>query len=96
MTLATVPGIYKGSFWFFLQLLEGNFALFCSSTLGFRDDFQNILLVIMVSVHSDGLWLPPLAPQLEPSWQWNSPMSSEPDRQIVIFCGGWVINRISL
>lgn len=31
------------------QLLEGNFALFCSSTLGFRNDFQNILLVIMVS-----------------------------------------------
>lgn len=31
------------------QLLEGNFALFCTYTLGFRKDFQNILLVIMVS-----------------------------------------------
>nr|XP_061808551.1 sodium-dependent lysophosphatidylcholine symporter 1-B isoform X3 [Nerophis lumbriciformis] len=29
------------------MLLEGNFALFCSYTLGFRNDFQNILLVIM-------------------------------------------------
>lgn len=31
-----------------LQLLEGNFALFCTYTLGFRNEFQNILLVIMV------------------------------------------------
>ncbi|KAM9838237.1 sodium-dependent lysophosphatidylcholine symporter 1-B [Aulostomus maculatus] len=31
------------------MLLEGNFALFCSYTLGFRNDFQNILLVIMLS-----------------------------------------------
>lgn len=31
------------------QLLEGNFALFCTYTLGFRNDFQNILLAIMVS-----------------------------------------------
>lgn len=37
---------------FSLQLLEGNFALFCSSTLGFRNDFQNILLIIMVSTHT--------------------------------------------
>lgn len=41
-------GFYKSQC-FFVQLLEGNFALFCSSTLGFRDDFQNILLVVMVS-----------------------------------------------
>ncbi|KAM6961352.1 sodium-dependent lysophosphatidylcholine symporter 1-B-like [Aplochiton taeniatus] len=31
------------------MLLEGNFALFCTYTLGFRNDFQNILLVIMLS-----------------------------------------------
>uniref|UniRef100_A0A8B9KA96 Sodium-dependent lysophosphatidylcholine symporter 1-B n=1 Tax=Astyanax mexicanus TaxID=7994 RepID=A0A8B9KA96_ASTMX len=30
-------------------LMEGNFALFITYTLGFRDDFQNILLVIMLS-----------------------------------------------
>ncbi|XP_041823044.1 sodium-dependent lysophosphatidylcholine symporter 1-B [Melanotaenia boesemani] len=41
------------------MLLEGNFALFCSSTLGFRNDFQNILLVIMVS-----------ATLAIPFWQW--------------------------
>ena len=35
----------------FPQLLEGNFALFCCYTLGFRNDFQNILLVIMVREH---------------------------------------------
>lgn len=33
----------------FMQLLEGNFALFCIYNLGFRNDFQNVLLVIMVS-----------------------------------------------
>uniref|UniRef100_A0A8C7MFX0 MFSD2 lysolipid transporter A, lysophospholipid a n=1 Tax=Oncorhynchus kisutch TaxID=8019 RepID=A0A8C7MFX0_ONCKI len=31
------------------MLLEGNFALFITYTLGFRNDFQNILLVIMLS-----------------------------------------------
>uniref|UniRef100_A0A3Q2TUD4 MFSD2 lysolipid transporter A, lysophospholipid b n=1 Tax=Fundulus heteroclitus TaxID=8078 RepID=A0A3Q2TUD4_FUNHE len=41
------------------MLLEGNFALFCSYTLGFRDDFQNILLVIMIS-----------ATLAIPFWQW--------------------------
>lgn len=41
-------GFYKSQC-FFVQFLEGNFALFCSYTLGFRDDFQNILLVVMVS-----------------------------------------------
>ncbi|XP_065150629.1 sodium-dependent lysophosphatidylcholine symporter 1-B [Paramisgurnus dabryanus] len=41
------------------MLLEGNFALFCSYTLGFRDDFQNILLVIMLS-----------ATLAIPFWQW--------------------------
>lgn len=35
----------------FLQLLEGNFALFIKYVLGHRNDFQNILLVIMVSVY---------------------------------------------
>lgn len=33
-----------------LQLLEGNFALFCTYTLGFRNEFQNILLAIMVRI----------------------------------------------
>uniref|UniRef100_A0A8C1QJ71 Major facilitator superfamily domain containing 2ab n=1 Tax=Cyprinus carpio TaxID=7962 RepID=A0A8C1QJ71_CYPCA len=41
------------------MFLEGNFALFCSYTLGFRDDFQNILLVIMLS-----------ATLAIPFWQW--------------------------
>ncbi|XP_041665026.1 sodium-dependent lysophosphatidylcholine symporter 1-B [Cheilinus undulatus] len=41
------------------MLLEGNFALFCSSTLGFRNDFQNILLIIMLS-----------ATLAIPFWQW--------------------------
>uniref|UniRef100_W5KUM1 MFSD2 lysolipid transporter A, lysophospholipid b n=1 Tax=Astyanax mexicanus TaxID=7994 RepID=W5KUM1_ASTMX len=41
------------------MLLEGNFALFCCYTLGFRDDFQNILLVIMLS-----------ATLTIPFWQW--------------------------
>lgn len=40
--------------YFYFQLLEGNFALFLTYTLGLRDNFQNILLVIMVSV-SDSL-----------------------------------------
>ncbi|KAL0961816.1 hypothetical protein UPYG_G00332080 [Umbra pygmaea] len=41
------------------MLLEGNFALFCTYTLGFRNDFQNILLVIMLS-----------ATLTIPFWQW--------------------------
>uniref|UniRef100_H3CV19 MFSD2 lysolipid transporter A, lysophospholipid b n=1 Tax=Tetraodon nigroviridis TaxID=99883 RepID=H3CV19_TETNG len=41
------------------MLLEGNFALFCTYTLGFRNDFQNILLVIMLS-----------ATLAIPFWQW--------------------------
>ncbi|XP_034016380.1 sodium-dependent lysophosphatidylcholine symporter 1-B [Thalassophryne amazonica] len=41
------------------MLVEGNFALFCSYTLGFRNDFQNILLVIMLS-----------ATLTTPFWQW--------------------------
>lgn len=32
----------------FPQLVEGNFALFCTYTLGFRNEFQNLLLAIMV------------------------------------------------
>ena len=31
------------------QLVEGNFALFCTYTLDFRNEFQNLLLAIMVS-----------------------------------------------
>lgn len=30
--------------------MEGNFALFLSYTLGLHNDFQNILLIVMVSV----------------------------------------------
>ncbi|ROL49702.1 Sodium-dependent lysophosphatidylcholine symporter 1-A [Anabarilius grahami] len=41
------------------MLLEGNFALFIKYTLGFRKDFQNILLVIMLS-----------ATFTIPMWQW--------------------------
>uniref|UniRef100_A0A8C7CS91 MFSD2 lysolipid transporter A, lysophospholipid b n=1 Tax=Oncorhynchus kisutch TaxID=8019 RepID=A0A8C7CS91_ONCKI len=41
------------------MLLEGNFALFCCYTLGFRNDFQNILLVIMLA-----------AMLTIPFWQW--------------------------
>lgn len=46
-------GIPKSPFFFFFistpQLVEGNFALFCTYTLGFRNEFQNLLLAIMVS-----------------------------------------------
>ncbi|KAK6327969.1 hypothetical protein J4Q44_G00036150 [Coregonus suidteri] len=41
------------------MLLEGNYALFCCYTLGFRNDFQNILLVIMLA-----------AMLTIPFWQW--------------------------
>ncbi|NXU59000.1 NLS1 protein, partial [Turnix velox] len=41
------------------MLLEGNFALFCTYTLGFRNEFQNILLAIMLS-----------ATLTIPVWQW--------------------------
>uniref|UniRef100_A0A8B9Q2Z2 Major facilitator superfamily domain containing 2A n=1 Tax=Apteryx owenii TaxID=8824 RepID=A0A8B9Q2Z2_APTOW len=41
------------------MLLEGNFALFCTYTLGFRNEFQNILLAIMLS-----------ATLTIPLWQW--------------------------
>lgn len=34
------------------QLVEGNFALFCTYTLDFRNEFQNLLLAIMVRVGS--------------------------------------------
>ncbi|CAB1350464.1 unnamed protein product [Coregonus sp. 'balchen'] len=48
------------SFWEGIRLLlEGNFALFCCYTLGFRNDFQNILLVIMLA-----------AMLTIPFWQW--------------------------
>ncbi|KAG8451645.1 hypothetical protein GDO86_003730 [Hymenochirus boettgeri] len=40
-------------------LLEGNFALFLTYTMGFPEDFQNILLVVMVS-----------ATLTVPFWQW--------------------------
>ncbi|KAJ7399757.1 Sodium-dependent lysophosphatidylcholine symporter 1 [Pitangus sulphuratus] len=41
------------------MLLEGNFALFCTYTLGFRNEFHNILLAIMLS-----------ATLTIPFWQW--------------------------
>lgn len=41
------------------ELLEGNFALFLTYTMGFRRDFQNILLVVMLS-----------ATLTVPFWQW--------------------------
>uniref|UniRef100_A0A8C1WIF2 Major facilitator superfamily domain containing 2aa n=1 Tax=Cyprinus carpio TaxID=7962 RepID=A0A8C1WIF2_CYPCA len=41
------------------MLMEGNFAVFIKYTLGFREDFQNILLVIMLS-----------ATLTIPMWQW--------------------------
>nr|XP_055025395.1 sodium-dependent lysophosphatidylcholine symporter 1-A isoform X1 [Misgurnus anguillicaudatus] len=41
------------------MLLEGNFAVFIKYTLGFRNEFQNILLVIMLS-----------ATVTIPMWQW--------------------------
>ncbi|XP_049630746.1 sodium-dependent lysophosphatidylcholine symporter 1 isoform X1 [Suncus etruscus] len=41
------------------MLVEGNFALFCTYTLGFRNEFQNLLLAIMVS-----------ATVTIPFWQW--------------------------
>ncbi|XP_064156794.1 sodium-dependent lysophosphatidylcholine symporter 1-B-like [Anguilla rostrata] len=40
-------------------MLEGNLALFCTYTLGLRNDFQNILLLIMLS-----------ATLTIPFWQW--------------------------
>lgn len=43
--------VNDSSLFVFLQLLEGNFALFITYALGHRNDFQNILLVIMVSVY---------------------------------------------
>lgn len=41
------------------MLVEGNFALFCTYTLGFRNEFQNLLLAIMIS-----------ATLTIPFWQW--------------------------
>uniref|UniRef100_A0AAY3ZTS6 Uncharacterized protein n=1 Tax=Denticeps clupeoides TaxID=299321 RepID=A0AAY3ZTS6_9TELE len=41
------------------MLLEGNFAMFCTYTLGFREDFHNVLLAIMIS-----------ATLSIPLWQW--------------------------
>ncbi|XP_029475898.1 sodium-dependent lysophosphatidylcholine symporter 1-like isoform X1 [Rhinatrema bivittatum] len=41
------------------MLIEGNFALFCTYSLGFRSDFHNILLAIMLS-----------ATLTIPCWQW--------------------------
>ncbi|XP_043848506.1 sodium-dependent lysophosphatidylcholine symporter 1 isoform X2 [Dromiciops gliroides] len=41
------------------MLVEGNFALFCTYTLGFRNEFQNLLLAIMLS-----------ATLTIPIWQW--------------------------
>ncbi|XP_035286766.1 sodium-dependent lysophosphatidylcholine symporter 1-B isoform X2 [Anguilla anguilla] len=55
------------------MLLEGNFALFCSYTLGFRNDFQNILLVIMLS-----------ATLTIPFWQW---FLSRFGKKTAVYCG---------
>ncbi|XP_032102950.1 sodium-dependent lysophosphatidylcholine symporter 1 isoform X2 [Sapajus apella] len=41
------------------MLVEGNFVLFCTYTLGFRNEFQNLLLAIMLS-----------ATFTIPVWQW--------------------------
>ncbi|NP_001274738.1 sodium-dependent lysophosphatidylcholine symporter 1 isoform 4 [Homo sapiens] len=41
------------------MLVEGNFVLFCTYTLGFRNEFQNLLLAIMLS-----------ATLTIPIWQW--------------------------
>ncbi|XP_011810622.1 sodium-dependent lysophosphatidylcholine symporter 1 isoform X5 [Piliocolobus tephrosceles] len=41
------------------MLVEGNFVLFCTYTLGFRNEFQNLLLAIMLS-----------ATFTIPIWQW--------------------------
>ncbi|XP_051712609.1 sodium-dependent lysophosphatidylcholine symporter 1 isoform X2 [Oryctolagus cuniculus] len=41
------------------MLVEGNFALFCTYSLGFRNEFQNLLLAIMLS-----------ATFTIPIWQW--------------------------
>ncbi|KAJ8273092.1 hypothetical protein GJAV_G00097320 [Gymnothorax javanicus] len=60
------------------MLLEGNFALFCSSTLGFRNDFQNILLLIMLS-----------ATLTIPFWQW---FLTRFGKKTAVYCGiSWVI-----
>ncbi|KAG7457720.1 hypothetical protein MATL_G00230190 [Megalops atlanticus] len=55
------------------MLLEGNFALFCSYTLGFRNDFQNILLVIMLS-----------ATLTIPFWQW---FLTKFGKKTAVYCG---------
>ncbi|KAG8507681.1 Sodium-dependent lysophosphatidylcholine symporter 1 [Galemys pyrenaicus] len=48
------------------MLVEGNFALFCTYTLGFRNEFQNLLLAIMVRVGPGRL----SATLTIPFWQW--------------------------
>ncbi|TWW65377.1 sodium-dependent lysophosphatidylcholine symporter 1-B [Takifugu flavidus] len=55
------------------MLLEGNFALFCTYTLGFRNDFQNILLVIMFS-----------ATLTIPFWQW---FLTRFGKKTAVYCG---------
>lgn len=57
--------------------MEGNFALFCTYTLGFRNDFQNILLGIMVSADAGVQFLEQqphfgwLAKNLSAQFSWN-------------------------
>ncbi|XP_033878169.1 sodium-dependent lysophosphatidylcholine symporter 1-B-like isoform X1 [Acipenser ruthenus] len=60
------------------MLLEGNFALFCTYTLGFRNDFQNILLAIMIS-----------ATLTIPFWQWF--LTKFGKKTAVYFGISWVI-----
>ncbi|KAM4700915.1 sodium-dependent lysophosphatidylcholine symporter 1 [Discoglossus pictus] len=55
------------------MLVEGNFALFCTYTLGFRNDYQNILLVIMVS-----------ATLTVPFWQW---FLTRFGKKTAVYCG---------
>ncbi|KAI1231169.1 hypothetical protein IHE44_0008103 [Lamprotornis superbus] len=55
------------------MLLEGNFALFCTYTLGFRNEFQNILLAIMGQRKANNttlLFLQLSATLTIPFWQW--------------------------
>lgn len=55
------------------MLVEGNFALFCTYTLGFRNDFQNILLAIMIS-----------ATLTIPFWQW---FLTRFGKKTAVYCG---------
>ncbi|KAK2506094.1 hypothetical protein MC885_012177 [Smutsia gigantea] len=55
------------------MLVEGNFALFCTYTLGFRNEFQNLLLAIMLS-----------ATFTIPIWQW---FLTRFGKKTAVYCG---------